>query len=128
MKIDLHYVGALFNPYLLGNNMIHDDVDAKGGIKWVLWKMLVNAISHVQVLINFANLVKGQGPFVNIPTTTSLNMPLHEWWDLIKASARIVKHIFPKSVQHHHVNEIRIHIPLCITRCKIASHLTKQQI
>ncbi len=97
MKIDLHYVGALLNPYLLGNNMIHDDVDAKGGIKWVLWKMLVDATSHVQALTDFANLVKGRGPFVNIPTATSLNMPLHVWWDLIGASictfAPIVKHI-----------------------------------
>jgi hypothetical protein len=36
MKIDFHYVGALLKPYLLGNNMIHDDVNAKDGIKWVL--------------------------------------------------------------------------------------------
>jgi hypothetical protein len=36
MKIDFHYVGALFKPYLLGNNMIHDDVDAKDEIKRVL--------------------------------------------------------------------------------------------
>ncbi len=97
MKTDLHYVGALLNPYLLGNNMIHDDVDEKGGIKWVLWKMLVNATSYVQALTNFVDLVKGQGLFVNIPTATSVNMPLHEWWDLIGASTRtlapIVKHI-----------------------------------
>jgi hypothetical protein len=33
MKIDLHYVGAFLNPYILGNNMIHDDVNAKEGIK-----------------------------------------------------------------------------------------------
>jgi hypothetical protein len=97
MKIDLHYVGALLNPYLLGNNMIHDDVDAKGEFKWVLWKMLVDATSYVQALTDFADLVKGQGPFVNIPTATSLNMLLHVWWDLIGASIRtlapIVKHI-----------------------------------
>jgi hypothetical protein len=34
MKTNLHYVGALLNPYFLGNNMIHDDVDAKEGIKY----------------------------------------------------------------------------------------------
>jgi hypothetical protein len=37
MKTDLHYVGALFNPYFLGNNMIRDNVNAKEGIKWVLY-------------------------------------------------------------------------------------------
>jgi len=36
MKIDPHYVGAHLNPYLLGNNMIHDNVNVKEGIKWVL--------------------------------------------------------------------------------------------
>jgi hypothetical protein len=79
MKTNLHYVGALLNPYLLGNNMIHDDVDAKEGIKEVVWKMSVDATSYVQTLTNFANLVEGQGSFANIPTTTLLNIPPHEW-------------------------------------------------
>jgi len=87
MKIDLHYALAFLNPYLLGNNMIHDDVDAKEGIKHVLWKMLVDATSDVQALIDFADFVKGRGLFVNILVTTSLNVPPHEWWDLIRASA-----------------------------------------
>jgi hypothetical protein len=38
MKTNLHYVGALLNPYFLGNNLIHDDVNAKEGIKHVLWR------------------------------------------------------------------------------------------
>jgi hypothetical protein len=73
MKTNLHYVGAFLNPYLLGNNMIHDDVDAT---------------SYVQALTNFANLAEGQGPFADIPATTSLNIPPHEWWDLIGTSVR----------------------------------------
>ncbi len=88
MKTNLHYVRAFLNPYLLGNNMIHDDVNAKEGIKRVLWKMLVDATSYVQALTNFANLAEGQGPFADIPATTSLNIPLHEWWGLIGTSAR----------------------------------------
>jgi hypothetical protein len=38
--------------------MIHDNVNAKEGIKQVLWKVLVDATSYVQALIDFANLVK----------------------------------------------------------------------
>jgi hypothetical protein len=38
MKTDLHYVGAFFNPYFLGNNMIHDDVNAKEEIKRILYE------------------------------------------------------------------------------------------
>jgi hypothetical protein len=39
--------------------MIHDDVNAKEGIKHVLWKMLVDATSYVQAWIDFADFVKG---------------------------------------------------------------------
>jgi hypothetical protein len=45
--------------------------------------MLVDVTSYVQALTNFANLVEGRGPFVDIPPTSSLNMLPHEWWDLI---------------------------------------------
>jgi hypothetical protein len=38
--------------------MIHDDVNAKEGIKQVLWKVLVNATSYARALIDLANLVK----------------------------------------------------------------------
>jgi hypothetical protein len=79
MKTYLHYVRALLNPYLVGNNMIHDDVDAKEGIKQVLWKMLINATSYLQALTDFANLIEGRGPFVDIPIATSLNMAPCEW-------------------------------------------------
>jgi hypothetical protein len=49
--------------------------------------MLVDATSYVQAWIDFADFVKGWGLFVSIPLMTSLNMPPHEWWDLIRASA-----------------------------------------
>jgi len=75
--------GAFLNPYFSRNNWIHDDVNAKKGIKHVLRKMLVNATSYVKVLIDFVNFVEGGGPFVNMLTITLLNMLPHEWWDLI---------------------------------------------
>jgi protein-L-isoaspartate O-methyltransferase len=49
--------------------------------------MLVDATSYVQALTDIADLVEGQGPFVDIIVTTSLNMPPHKWWDLIGAGA-----------------------------------------
>jgi hypothetical protein len=69
---------ALLNPYLFGNNWIHDDVNAKKRIKHVLWKMLVDATSYLQALINFVNFVEGQKSFVNMSTITLVNMPPHE--------------------------------------------------
>jgi hypothetical protein len=38
---------------------------------------------HVQVLMDFLKFIEGGRPFVNMPTITLLNMPPHEWWDLI---------------------------------------------
>jgi hypothetical protein len=38
---------------------MHDDVDAKEGIKHVLWKLSIDATSYVQALIDFANFIKG---------------------------------------------------------------------
>jgi hypothetical protein len=43
MKTYIHYAKALFNPYILGNNWIHDNVNVKDGIKHVLWKMSIDA-------------------------------------------------------------------------------------
>jgi hypothetical protein len=74
---------ALFNPYLFGNNWMHDYVNAKKGIKHVLWKLLIDETSYVQALIDFENFVEGWRPFVNMPTIPLLNMSPHEWWDLI---------------------------------------------
>jgi hypothetical protein len=38
LTINLHYVGALFNPYLLGEVRIHDDANAKEALNRVLQK------------------------------------------------------------------------------------------
>ncbi len=40
LMIDLHYVGALFNPYLLGEAHLHDDADVKEALNKVLWKTI----------------------------------------------------------------------------------------
>jgi hypothetical protein len=38
--IDLHYAGGLFNPYLLDEARLHDDVDAKETLNKVLRKIV----------------------------------------------------------------------------------------
>jgi len=59
MNTNFHYVGAFLNPYIFGNNWIHKNVDAKEGIKCLLQKRSIDATSYVQILIDFANFVKG---------------------------------------------------------------------
>ncbi len=98
----------------------------------IVRKMLVDATSYVQVLTNFVDLVEGQGPFVDIPIVTTLNMPPHEWWDLIRAGActlaPMVKHIFAQVCSTSSCERNWSSYSFVHSRCKIASHLTKHQI
>jgi hypothetical protein len=36
LMINLYYIGALLNPYLLGEVHLHDDIDAKGALNKIL--------------------------------------------------------------------------------------------
>jgi hypothetical protein len=38
LTIDLHYVGAFFNPYLLSEACLHDDANAKEALNKVLFQ------------------------------------------------------------------------------------------
>jgi hypothetical protein len=78
VKTNLHYVGTFLNPYLLKKTWSMTMLMQKRESS-----MLINVVSYVQALTDFVNLVKGWGSFVNIHVATSLNMPPHEWWDLI---------------------------------------------
>jgi hypothetical protein len=39
LTTDLHYAKALLNSYLLGEVHLHDDVDVKGALNKILWKI-----------------------------------------------------------------------------------------
>jgi len=41
LTTNLHYVGAFFNPYLLGGACLHDDVYMKKMLNHVLQKTLI---------------------------------------------------------------------------------------
>jgi hypothetical protein len=83
LTTDLHYARALFNPYLLGEAHLHDDVDAKQALNKVLQKIVSTLTAYALVLKDFANFVKNQGPFSNTPPLKDLDLLPHEWWDLI---------------------------------------------
>jgi hypothetical protein len=42
--IDLYYVWAFLNPYLLGEARFHDDEDVEKVLNRVLWKIVGNPI------------------------------------------------------------------------------------
>jgi hypothetical protein len=57
LTTDLHYAKALFNPYLLGEVLLHD-VDAKKALNKVLQKITSTMITYALALRDFANFVK----------------------------------------------------------------------
>jgi hypothetical protein len=59
LMIDLRYARALFNPYLLDDIHLHDDVDAKEVLNIFLWKTST-PIAYAQVLENFSTIVENR--------------------------------------------------------------------
>ncbi len=64
LMIDLHYVGAFFNSYLLDEARLHDDVDVKEALNRILQKTTSTLIAYALLLKIF---VKNWGPFSNTP-------------------------------------------------------------
>ncbi len=48
--INLHYVEAFFNLYLLVEAQLHDDVNAKEGLNHVLQKNINSLMTYTQAL------------------------------------------------------------------------------
>jgi hypothetical protein len=81
--IDLHYVRAFFNPYLLGEAHLHHEEDVEKVLNKVLWKIVGNLIAYAKTLKDFIDFVESWSHFFNIPLVNDLNLLPHEWWDLI---------------------------------------------
>jgi hypothetical protein len=62
LTTDLHYARALFNPYLLGEACLHDDVNVKETLNKILRKRACTLIAYALALKDFANFVESQGP------------------------------------------------------------------
>jgi hypothetical protein len=58
LTIDLHYVGTLLNPYLLGEVHLHHDVDAKEALNNFLQKIDGIPTAYALALKDFVNFVK----------------------------------------------------------------------
>jgi hypothetical protein len=52
LTIDLHYVKALLNPYLLGETPLHDGVDVKEALNRILQKTVNTQTTYVLVFLN----------------------------------------------------------------------------
>ncbi len=67
LMIDLHYVGTLLNPYLLGEVHLHHDVDAKEALNIFLQKTNGVLTAYALALEDFVNFVKNKVLFLTCP-------------------------------------------------------------
>jgi hypothetical protein len=101
LRTNLHYAGAFFNPYLLGEVHLHDDADAKKTLNQVLWKNTCNSHAYGVILIDFVNF----GGIIVKQVHTNLHpLPIASWH---------------KCVPHPCVRGIRVHIHLSTTKFEI---------
>jgi len=99
LTINLHYVRALLNPYLLGEVCLHDDTNVKEALNKVLQKTTHTPIAYGLDFRDFANVVKIWGPFFDTPLMKDLNLLPHEWWDWLEL---VGAHLHPSLVTFCH--------------------------
>ena len=87
-RTDLHYAGALLNPFLLDKDMLMDDDEARVAILRVLRKLAVGDQAYASTLSEYQAFRDRRGIFGGLPDVHTLNLEPHEWWDLLGAGAR----------------------------------------
>jgi hypothetical protein len=55
---NIHYARAFFNPYLLGEVHLHDDVDAKEALNKVLQKTTITPTTYALTLKDFEDFIE----------------------------------------------------------------------
>ncbi len=78
MVYNLHYAKVFFNPYLLGEAHLHDDVDVKEALNKFLWKTTHVSTAYALVLRNFVDFVESQGSFSDTPPMKDLDLFPHK--------------------------------------------------
>lgn len=96
LRTDLHYAGALLNPFLLDEVMLMDDDEAREAILRVLRKLAVGDQAFASALSEYQAFRDRRGIFGGLPDVNTLNLEPHEWWDLLGAGARTLAPIARK--------------------------------
>jgi len=91
MRIDLHYAGALLNPYLKGVPEIQNDEHAKGALNRVIRKLApMLDVCPLEAMIELMQYVENTGPFDIIneaPDITACQLLPHQWWNVVGGHA-----------------------------------------
>ena len=99
MRTDLHYAGALLNPFLLGVEELQNDGAAKAALNRVIRKLApslgVSVAVAMQELVQFEEKIGPFDPREEVLDITETNSEPHQWWNHVGGDAlpKIAKRI-----------------------------------
>jgi hypothetical protein len=98
MLTDLHYVGALLNPYLKDVLEIQENGDAKRALNRVVRKLCaIFEVGFNDAMAELTEYEERQGPYspMEAPDIREAHMEPHQWWHRVGCNAlpKIAKHI-----------------------------------
>ena len=101
VETDLHYAGALLNPYLLHDKELADDLDATEKCKRVLMK-ICKPREYADVVKEFVAFRHREPPFHNMLDPGEQKLSAYAWWDFEGACGKLIapiaKRILAQSV------------------------------
>jgi hypothetical protein len=99
MLTDLHYAGALLNPYLKDVLEIQENGDAKCALNKVVRKLCaILGIGFNDAMVELTEYEERRGPYspVEAPDIREAHMEPHQWWHRVGGNVlpKITKRIF----------------------------------
>lgn len=94
-ETDLHYAGALLNPYLLHDKKLADDPVATEKCKNVLMK-ICDSKDYAKVVKEFVAFRHKEPPFHNMLDPDEQMLSAHAWWDFEGACGKLIAPIAKK--------------------------------
>lgn len=93
MLTDLHWAGALLNPFLIGNMSLHENPRARPALNRVLRKLTHDEASYLLGITEFQDFIENRGAFEGVPAAARADLPPHEWWDAFGHGAFVLSGI-----------------------------------
>ena len=124
MFTDLHYAGAMLNPYLQRHMELQQNGEAKHALDRVFCRLSNPlGVRFNEVMAEMIEYEKHLRPYSlkEVPNIRVANLQPHQWWSSIGGEAlpKIAKRVLLSRAQHLRTSAIGVCIPLCTTKTEI---------
>ena len=133
MLTDLHYVGAMLNPYLRGHMELQQNGEAKRALNR-MFRRLSNplGVGFNEVMAEMTEYEKRLGPY-SLEEASDIrvaNLQPHQWWSKVGGEAlpKIASEFLLSRARHLRASAIGVCILLCTTKAEIVLAQRRQRI